>query len=116
MSQSRNDLSPKSPRVIPEMEFKALIKTLRALNIFHETVGKPYAFRFVGSPYNPHVEECTSILVMAHNRGTTVSPHNIESVLTKFGINKEEFFEAMDGLDDSDPPEPESAAEYGRPN
>jgi len=66
-----------------------------------ETVeGKPYAVRYVGSPYNCSSEECRSKLVYAHGRGKTeplkLSPLNVEAVLEKFEITVEAYNEAFE--------------------
>ena len=83
--------------VIPEMELEALVKLMRAFfQIATDRVeGRPYSVRFIESPYNPFVEDCRSIQVSAHNRGTRMSPHNIKAVLAKFEIKEPDFLEAL---------------------
>lgn len=82
--------------LIPEMEIEVLVHVMRAsFDIVTEVVdGKPYAVRFVGSPYNTFVEDCRSIQIFTHNRGRSVSPHNIKAVLAKFDIGEKTFMEA----------------------
>jgi len=78
------------------MNLEVLMHIMRAsFDIVTEVVdGKPYAIRFVGSPYNTFVEDCRSIQVFTHNRGRSVSPHNIKAVLAKFDISEKTFMEA----------------------
>lgn len=103
-SQKLRSHLPKQPRPLPELEFGALIKVMRALEIYHEpVVGKQYCFRFTGSPYNCFVEDCRSIQVMAHNKGRAVSPLNLVSILIKFDISEEAFFEAYDRISEAVP-------------
>ncbi len=84
------------PDLIPEMELEVLVHVMRtSFDIVTEAVdGKPYAVRFVGSPYNPFVEDCRHIQIFTHNRGRSVSPHNIKAVLAKFDIGEKAFMEA----------------------
>jgi hypothetical protein len=91
---------PQLLRPLPELEFRALIVVMRALDVFHSNVAdKPYCFRFTGPPYNSFLEDCRSIQVMAHNKGSLISPLNLASILTKFGIPEERFFEVLDRTD-----------------
>ena len=60
---------------------------------------RPYAVRLVGSPFNPFVEECRSLTVYAHNRGSNVSPLNILAVLEKFSIKLPDFWNAYQAFD-----------------
>lgn len=82
--------------LIPEMELEVLIHIMRtSFDIVTEIVdGKPYAVRFVGSPYNTFVEDCRHIQIFTHNKGRSVSPHNIKAVLAKFNIGEKTFMEA----------------------
>ena len=93
---------------IPEMdigEFARLMK--EEFSILHEPVkGRPYWFRFTGSPYNPFVDECRSLSVMGHNRGTRLSPHHIKHILAKFGIEEAQFKDAYNRFFDISPPSP----------
>lgn len=84
------------PDLVPEMDLEVLIYIMRtSFDIVHETVeGKPYAVRFVGSPYNTFVEDCRHIQIFTHNKGRSVSPHNIKSILAKFNIDEKVFMEA----------------------
>lgn len=78
------------------MELEALIRVMRAFGVQSEpVVGRSYAVRFMGSPYNPFVEDCRSIQVTAHNKGRLVSPLVIKSVLEKFEIKEPDFIEEV---------------------
>jgi len=63
--------------------------------VSEEVDGKPWAVRFVGSPYNTFVEDCRHIQMFTHNRGRSVSPHNVKAVLAKFNIEEADFLEAL---------------------
>lgn len=95
---------------IPEMELGDLARLMKEhFGIAHESMeDKPYYVRFIGSPYVPFVEDCRSLGVMAHHRGTKVSPYNIKQVLTKFDITEEQFRDGYNSffLGDTHPPEP----------
>ena len=84
-------LAPRSS--IPEMELGDFCRLMKdCYGILHEpVVRRPNWFRFIGSPYNAYAEECRSISMMAHNRGTRFSPHHIKQVLAKFRIDEEHF-------------------------
>jgi hypothetical protein len=56
----------------------------------------PYSVRFVARPYNSFVPGCRSLKIMAHNRGTKVSPLAIKQILKKFEVNESEFLAALD--------------------
>jgi hypothetical protein len=55
----------------------------------------PYSVRFIARPYNSFVPGCRSLKIMAHNRGTRVSPLAIKHLLKKFEINESEFLAAL---------------------
>jgi hypothetical protein len=76
---------------------------------------KPYLIRLIGAPYNSFVEGCKSIGVMAHDRGTRVSPHHIKQVLSKFDITEAAFLEAYNASRDQ-PPQGSPSATGARPN
>ena len=90
---------PEQPSLdlIPEVELEVLIHVMRtSFDIVTEVVeGKPYAVRFVGSPYNTFVEDCRHIQIFTHHRGRSVSPHNVKAVLAKFEIEEADFLEAL---------------------
>jgi hypothetical protein len=67
--------------------------------------GRPYYVRLIGPPYNSFVEGCRSIGVMAHNRGTKVSPHHIKQVLAKFEHEETEFRDAYNSFFGLNPPQ-----------
>jgi hypothetical protein len=80
---------------IPEMELSDFVRLCKEhLAILSEPGDPPYWVRFIGSPYNPFVDGCASIRVMAHHKGTRVSPLVIKAVLEKFEITDERFREA----------------------
>jgi len=79
------------------MELQALIDLMR--NHFdigvEPIVGEPeYKVRFIAPPYDSFVPGCKSIKIVAHNRGTLVSPLNIKTVLAKFEISEDRFRDA----------------------
>lgn len=81
---------------IPELSLEDLARVLKAnFGIATEPDERPYWVRFVGTPYNPFVHGCRSTKVMAHNRGTHVSPLGIKQVLQKFEIPESDFLEAL---------------------
>lgn len=82
---------------IPEIDLEVLMRVLRtSFSIVSEPVDKkPYAVRFIGSPYNPFVEDCRNIQIFTHNRGRSVSPHNVKAVLAKFEIEEKDFLDAL---------------------
>jgi hypothetical protein len=90
--QKQRSLDP-----IPEIELEVLTRILRtSFSIVSEPVdGKPYAVRFIGSPYNTFCEDCRHIQIFTHHRGQSVSPHNVKAVLAKFEIEEKEFMEAL---------------------
>ena len=57
--------------------------------------GKPYAVRFTGPPYDATNEECRSIQVPAHAKGTMLCPLAIFAVLDKFEITVDRYVEAL---------------------
>lgn len=87
--------------LVPEMDLEALIKLMRAFfQIITERVDdKPYAVRFIGSPFNTFVEDCRSIQVFTHNCGLKMSPHNIKAVLAKFEITEAAFLESLSAFE-----------------
>lgn len=94
-----SELSAGPRHKIPEVEvwlFAQLMKD--RFEVLHESSKeKPYWYRFIGSPYNPFCSECRSITVIAHNRGTKLSPLLIRQILATFGIGENEFLEALEG-------------------
>ncbi len=79
---------------IPEMEMEDLRRLLKGrFEILSEIEPrqKQYWLRFMGKPYNAAVQDCRSVRVMAHNRGTKVSPYHIKHILEKFGIEESDF-------------------------
>lgn len=101
---------------IPEMNIGEFAKLMKDhFGVLHELVrDQPYWFRFTGPPYNHFVEECRSISVMGHNRGSRLSPHNIIQVLQKFDIKDAQFKDAYNtffGLSCPGPSSPPPSAE-----
>jgi hypothetical protein len=107
-------LGPHDP--IPEMGLPEFVRLMRAaFDIASErTQERPYFIRLIGPPYNSFVEGCKSIGVMAHDRGTKISPHNIKQVLFKFDITENQFREAYNATDQ--PPQGTSSPPTARPN
>jgi len=66
--------------------------------IFSEPVpGKPAAVRYTGAPYNHSDEECKSLQVFSHAKGTTFCPLNVIAILDKFEIPHSAYIEAIAG-------------------
>ena len=77
-------------------EFTRIMKTQFA--IFSEPVpGKPYFVRYTGPPYDQTNEDCRSMQVPAHAKGTKFCPLVIFSVLDKFEITLAAYLEALAG-------------------
>lgn len=93
-SRKSNCLGPRDP--IPEMDLREFAKLMHEFfDLASEWIeGKTYYVRLIGPPFNSFVEGCRSIGVMAHDRGTLVSPHNIKQVLAKFKFDEAAFREA----------------------
>jgi len=110
-----NLLGPHDP--IPEMDLSEFIQLMRAaFDVASELIPeKPYFVRLIGAPYNSFVEGCKSIGVMAHNRGTRVSPHHIKQVLSKFDLTENAFREAYNAAHDQ-PPQGSPSTTTTRPN
>jgi hypothetical protein len=56
--------------------------------------GKPYAVRYTRLPYEPNNQDCKSVQVFAHAKGTVFSPLCVKAVLLKFDILPLEYEEA----------------------
>ncbi len=110
-----NLLGPNDP--IPEMQLVEFTRLMRvAFDVASEvTPSRPYFVRLIGSPYNSFVEGCKSIGVMAHDRGSKISPHNIKQVLLKFDLTEAQFREAYNA-DYGQPPQDTASAPTTRPN
>ena len=66
--------------------------------ILNEAVpGKRYAVRYTGPPFDPSNEECRSLQVFPHARGTMLCPLNVIAVLDKFEIPQSAYIEAIEG-------------------
>lgn len=110
-SQKSNLLGPHDP--IPEMDLREFVRLMRdRFDLASEWIPeKPYYVRLIGPPFNSFVEGCRSIGVMAHNRGSRLSPHNIKQVLEKFKFEESAFREAYNefyGLVPQESPKPET--------
>jgi hypothetical protein len=80
---------------IPEVELAVFRKVMKShFAIACEPTDREYLVRFIGQPYEQSVDSCRSLAVITHNRGTTLSPHNVKQVLAKFEIAEEDFMEA----------------------
>jgi hypothetical protein len=56
-----------------------------------------YAVRFIGSRLGSSVSKCAAIQVLAHNRGTRLSPLSIKAVLAEFNVLEADFLQANGG-------------------
>ena len=85
--------------LVAEISVEDFTKILRAtFSIYAEPVpGKAYAVRYTGSPYDHSQDECRSLVVYAHAKGTIFSPLVIFSVLSKFDISVPSYNEAVAG-------------------
>lgn len=85
--------------LVAEISVEDFTKILRAtFGIYAELVpGKAYAVRYTGSPYDHSQEDCRSLVVYSHAKGTTFSPLVIFSVLSKFDISVPSYNEAVAG-------------------
>lgn len=97
-SQKSSLLGPRDP--IPEMDLREFVRLMRdRFDLASEWIdGKPYYVRLIGPPFNSFVEGCRSIGVMAHDRGTRISPYNIRQVLEKFKFEEASFREAYNAF------------------
>jgi hypothetical protein len=93
-----NSLWPPSDKVA-EISLEEFTKVMKAsFSIYSEPVpGKPYSVRYTGTPYDPSNEDCRSIQIPSHAKGTMLCPLVIFSVLDKFEIPIEDYLEAMAG-------------------
>jgi len=84
------------PDSIPELSLQDFVTILKGFGVYAELPeDSRFAVRLVGTPYNSFVPDCKSIRIMAHNRGTMVSPLVIKQVLEKFAIAEMEFLEIL---------------------
>jgi hypothetical protein len=85
-TDSKSQLLPNDE--IGEIEVEEFSKLLRThFGIFCEPVpGRAYALRFTGSPYDHSNEDCRSLQVIPHAKGTILSPLCVLSILVKFDI------------------------------
>src|SRR6266478_1527581 len=98
---------PQPADQIPEMDLGAFRKLLRnAFSIASEpSDANPKLTRFIAPPYNPFISKATS--AEGHAGGTKISPHNILSVLKKFGIEPKDFLAALRDGEETAPPSPQ---------
>lgn len=105
-----NSLSQPSDAVaeISLEEFSRVLKV--NFFVYSEPVpGRPYCVRYTGSPYDHGNENCKSMQISAHDRGTRVSPLVIISVLGKFEIAIPDYLEALSGQGKLVPIKPRSS-------
>jgi hypothetical protein len=99
VAQTQSNLPMQPNDAIKEIsveEFTRIMKTQFA--IYSEPVpGKPYFVRYTGPPYDQSNEDCRSMQVPAHARGTKFCPLVIFSVLDKFEITLAAYLEALAG-------------------
>lgn len=58
---------------------------------------KPTAIRYTGAPYDHSNEDCKSLQVFPHSKGTILCPLVVFSILQKFEIPESEYLEAIAG-------------------
>jgi hypothetical protein len=98
VSETKSSLLwPPNDRVaeISLVEFTRAMKTFFVVS--DPVPGRAYAIRYTGPPFKATNEDCRSLQVTAHAKGTMVSPLVIISVLEKFEIPAEEYLEAVAG-------------------
>jgi hypothetical protein len=106
---------------IPEMLLEDFARIMREhFSILNEpVVGKPYAIRLIGSPYNSFVPGCRSIQVTSHHRGISpafLSPHHIKRVLIKFEVPEQDFIGALSNTRNPPAPTTIDKSESVKPN
>ena len=84
---------------IVEISVEAFSRIMRThFGIFSEPVAnRPNAVRYTGPPYDQSNEDCRSLQVFAHARGTMLSPLVIYHVLDKFEVQPTTYCEAAAG-------------------
>ncbi len=96
ISETKSNLLWSPNDQVTEVSLEDFTRAMKTFLIYSEPVpGRPYAVRYTGPPYNPSVEECRSLQVTAHAKGTKVSPLVVFSVLEKFSVPVEEYLEAL---------------------
>jgi hypothetical protein len=99
VSKTKSNLQTQPSEEVAESTVEEFSRVLRQhFGIFNEPVPhKPYAVRYTGEPYNQSDEDCKSIQVFTHAKGTMLSPLCIYSVLSKFEIPVQRYTEAVVG-------------------
>jgi hypothetical protein len=99
ISQTKSDLLSQPSEAVAEISIQDFSRLLRSsFDIASEVVpNKPYAVRYTGPPYIQSNEDCKSILVYAHAKGTRISPLCIFAVLEKFQIPVPAYLDAVLG-------------------
>lgn len=99
ISQTKSNLQPPLDDSVAEVVVEDFSRVLRShFGIVNEPVtGKPYAVRYTGQPFIHTNQDCKSIQVFAHAKGTRLSPLCVSSVLSKFDIPVLGYKEAILG-------------------
>jgi hypothetical protein len=99
VAQTQSNLLKQPNDAVKEIsveDFTRIMKTQFA--IYSEPVpGKPYFVRYTGPPYDQRNEDCRSMQVPTHAKGTKFCPLVIFSVLDKFEIPLASYLEAVSG-------------------
>lgn len=96
ISETKSNLLWPPSNNVAEISLEEFTRAMKTFHIVSEPVpNRPYAVRYTGSPYNPASEDCRSLQVTAHAKGTKLSPLVIFSVLEKFAIPVEDYLEAL---------------------
>ena len=93
VSKTKSNLPTQPSEEVAESTIEEFSQVLRQhFGIFSEPVPhKPYAVRFTGEPYDQDHEDCKSIQVFTHAKGTMLSPLCMQAVLSKFEIRPEVY-------------------------
>jgi hypothetical protein len=99
ISKTKSNLLWQPSDKVTEISLEEFTKVMKAnFSIYSEPVpGRPNTVRYTGPPYDPSNEDCRSLQVPAHARGTMLCPLVIFSVLDKFEIPVEDYLEAVAG-------------------
>jgi hypothetical protein len=99
VSKTKLNLQTRPNDEVAEITVEEFSRILRLhFGIFNEPVSqKPYAVRYTGEPYDQSNEDCKSVQVYAHAKGTKLSPLCVLAVLSKFDIPVEHYAEAIAG-------------------
>jgi hypothetical protein len=98
ISQTKSNLLWPPKNEVAEISLEEFTRAMKTFFVVSDPVpGRPYAIRYTGPPYKAANEDCRSLQVTAHARGTMVCPLVVFSVLEKFEIPVEDYLEVLAG-------------------